>query len=142
MSYRQKDIGRARRRARQRSGLTVSGVGRTVGVGESMISMWETGRRGMRAEQLAKYCSAVGVTAGEILTDCARPQPGRALTPADVVTVMVDGADRQAALIAVSVEPGESLFAAEPMRALGPADVVLEIIAGGERTRALQAISR
>lgn len=57
------------KKLREQSGLTQENIAEAVGVGQSAISMWETGKSKPRADMLIKLAAILGCTVDELLHD-------------------------------------------------------------------------
>ena len=54
---------------RNKAGLSQESVAAHVGVGQSAVAMWETGKTSPRAEALPKLATLLGCTVDELLTE-------------------------------------------------------------------------
>lgn len=62
-----KDLGALMQKARNESGKNQDEVAAKVGVSNTTISIWETGKKQPGVLNLLKYCAAIGVTIDDML---------------------------------------------------------------------------
>lgn len=59
--------------AREKAGLTQAEVAKALGVDQSAVSLWETGKTAPRAALLPKLADLYGVTVDELLREKENP---------------------------------------------------------------------
>ena len=55
--------------AREKAGMTQNEVAQALGVNQSAVSFWESGRNQPRAKQMVKLAKLYGVTVDELLRE-------------------------------------------------------------------------
>lgn len=55
--------------AREKAGMTQNEVAKVLGVNQSAVSFWESGRNHPRAKQMVKLAKLYGVTVDELLRE-------------------------------------------------------------------------
>lgn len=55
--------------AREKAGMTQSEVAKALGVNQSAVSFWESGRNQPRGKQMVKLAKLYGVTVDELLRE-------------------------------------------------------------------------
>lgn len=55
--------------AREKAGMTQNEVAKALGVNQSAVSFWESGRNQPRAKQMVKLAKLYGVTVDELLRE-------------------------------------------------------------------------
>lgn len=55
--------------AREKAGMTQNEVAKVLGVNQSAVSFWESGRNQPRAKQMVKLAKLYGVTVDELLRE-------------------------------------------------------------------------
>ena len=55
--------------AREKAGMTQNEVAQALGVNQSSVSFWESGRNQPRAKQMVKLAKLYGVTVDELLRE-------------------------------------------------------------------------
>ena len=61
-----KQIGAALREERKRRRYTLEYIGDVIGVSKSTVYLWESGRNGISAAMLKRYCEALNITVSDI----------------------------------------------------------------------------
>lgn len=61
-----RQIGQALRDERKRRRYTLEYIGQALGVSRSTVYLWETGRNGISAAMLKKYCAVLNITVSDI----------------------------------------------------------------------------
>lgn len=61
--------------ARERSGLTQRDLANALGIDQSTVCLWETGKTQPRAKLLPKLASLLNCTVDELLSDSTQPRP-------------------------------------------------------------------
>lgn len=72
------------RKYRKQKGLTMKELGNMVGVSESAIGYWETGKRKPDYGKLLEICDALGCSFYDLVTDEQIEQPKDRLTPEQI----------------------------------------------------------
>lgn len=56
-------------RYRERKGFSQEYIGEQLGYTKMMVSLWESGKRGIYAKTLKRYCALLGVTVQQVFDE-------------------------------------------------------------------------